>query len=231
MSLHIGAKAGEISERILLPGDPLRAKWVAENFLENPVQYNSIRNMFGYTGTYKGQRVSVQGTGMGIPSISIYVHELFTQYGVQRAIRIGTCGAIADDVKVGELILAISASTDSAVNRRATNGLDLAPHANFHLLSAAYQAAKKFKVHVGGVSSMDQFYDSTDALEKLREFNVLALEMEASALYTLAAKMRREALAILTVSDHVITHEAMDPSAREQTLNEMVEVGLETLIS
>ena len=231
MSLHIAAKPGEVAERILLPGDPLRAKWIAENFLTAPVQYNSVRNMFGYTGTYKGERVSVQGSGMGIPSISIYVHELFTEYNVQRAIRIGTCGAIQDETKVGDLILALSASTDSAVNRRATNGLDFAPHCDFHLLKSAYEVAKKFRVHVGGVSSMDQFYDTTDALAKLREYNVLALEMEASALYTLAARFKRQALAVLTVSDHVITHEAMDATARERTLKEMVEVGLEALIS
>lgn len=231
MSLHIAAKPGEVAERILLPGDPLRAKWVAENFLTDPVQYNSVRNMFGYTGSYKGQRVSVQGSGMGIPSISIYVHELFTEYNVQRAIRIGTCGAIQDETKVGDLILALSASTDSAVNRRATNGLDFAPHCDFHLLKSAYEVAKKYRVHVGGVSSMDQFYDTTDALAKLREYNVLALEMEASALYTLAARFKRQALAVLTVSDHVITHEAMDATARERTLKDMVEVGLEALIS
>ena len=231
MSLHIAAKPGEVAERILLPGDPLRAKWVAENFLTDPVQYNSVRNMFGYTGNYKGERVSVQGSGMGIPSISIYVHELFTEYNVQRAIRIGTCGAIQDETKVGDLILALSASTDSAINRRATNGLDFAPHCDFHLLKSAYEVAKKYRVHVGGVSSMDQFYDTTDALAKLREYNVLALEMEASALYTLAARFKRQALAVLTVSDHVITHEAMDATARERTLKEMVEVGLEALIS
>jgi len=231
MSLHIAAKPGEVAERILLPGDPLRAKWVAENFLTDPVQYNSVRNMFGYTGSYKGERVSVQGSGMGIPSISIYVHELFTEYNVQRAIRIGTCGAIQDETKVGDLILALSASTDSAVNRRATNGLDFAPHCDFLLLKSAYEIAKKFRVHVGGVSSMDQFYDTTDALTKLREYNVLALEMEASALYTLAARFKRQALAVLTVSDHVITHEAMDATSRERTLKEMVEVGLEALIS
>jgi len=235
MSVHIAAKKGEIAERILLPGDPLRAKWVAENFLEGAVQYNSVRNMFGFTGTYKGERVSVQGTGMGIPSISIYVHELFTEYEVQRAIRIGTCGAIQDETKVGDLILAMSASTDSAVNRRATNGLDYAPHADFHLISAAFEAAQRLStsvgLHVGGVASMDQFYDTTDSLEKLRAFNVLALEMEASALYTLAARFKREALAVLTVSDHVITHEAMDATARERTLKEMVQVGLEALIS
>lgn len=235
MSVHIAAKKGEIAERILLPGDPLRAKWVAENFLDGVNQYNSVRNMFGYTGMYKGERVSVQGTGMGIPSISIYVHELFTEYDVKRAIRIGTCGAIQDETKVGDLILAMSASTDSAVNRRATNGLDYAPHADFHLLSAAFEAAKRLStsvgLHVGGVSSMDQFYDTTDSLEKLRAYNVLALEMEASALYTLAARFKREALAVLTVSDHVITHEAMDSNARERTLKEMVEVGLEALVS
>ena len=141
MSLHIGAQKGEISEKILLPGDPLRAKWVAENYLEGAKQYNSIRNMFGYTGIYRGERISVQGTGMGLPSLSIYVTELFNEHGVESAIRIGTCGAIQEKTKVGDLILAMTASTDSNINRRFTNGLDFAPHADFGLLLAAYEAS------------------------------------------------------------------------------------------
>jgi purine-nucleoside phosphorylase len=205
MSLHIGAQKGEISEKILLPGDPLRAKWVAENYLDGAKQYNSIRNMFGYTGTYRGERISVQGTGMGLPSLSIYVTELFNEHGVESAIRIGTCGAIQEKTKVG-------------------------PHADFGLLQAAHEASKKFdRVHVGGVSSMDYFYDETDANEKLIRHGVLALEMEASQLYSIAARKGKKALAVLTVSDHVITHEAMDADARERTLNDMVEVALAAL--
>ena len=230
MSLHIGAQKGEISEKILLPGDPLRAKWVAENYLDGAKQYNSIRNMFGYTGTYRGERISVQGTGMGLPSLSIYVTELFNKHGVESAIRIGTCGAIQEKTKVGDLILAMTASTDSNINRRFTNGLDFAPHADFGLLQAAHEASKKFdRVHVGGVSSMDYFYDETDANEKLIKHGVLALEMEASQLYSIAARKGKKALAVLTVSDHVITHEAMDADARERTLNDMVEVALSAL--
>ena len=184
MSLHIGAQKCEISEKILLPGDPLRAKLVAENYLDGAKQYNSIRNMFGYTGTYRGERISVQGTGMGLPSLSIYVTELFNEHGVESAISIGTCGAIQEKTKVGDLILAMTASTDSNINRRFTNGLDFAPHADFGLLQAAHEASKKFdRVHVGGVSSMDYFYDETDANEKLIKHGVLALEMEASQLY------------------------------------------------
>ncbi|CAN2220919.1 DeoD Purine-nucleoside phosphorylase [Candidatus Nanopelagicaceae bacterium] len=232
MSLHIGAQKGEISEKILLPGDPLRAKWVAENYLDGAKQYNSIRNMFGYTGTYRGERISVQGTGMGLPSLSIYVTELFNEHGVEAAIRIGTCGAIQEKTKVGDLILAMTASTDSNINRRFTNGLDFAPHADFGLLQAAHEASKKFdRVHVGGVSSMDYFYDETDANEKLIKHGVLALEMEASQLYSIAARKGKKALAVLTVSDHVITHEAMDADARERTLNDMVEVALSALTS
>ncbi len=231
MSLHIGADVGDVAERILLPGDPLRAKWIAENYLENVKQYNSIRNMFGYTGTYKGERISVQGTGMGLPSISIYVHELFEDFNVQVAIRIGTCGAIQERTKVGDLIIAMTASTDSGINRRMTNGLDFAPHADYGLLKAAVDAASKFRVHVGGVSSMDVFYDQTDALQHLIEHGVLALEMEASALYSIAARKKRRALGIMTVSDHVVTHEAMSAIDREQSLNQMVEVGLTAIIN
>jgi len=232
MSVHIGANKGDIAERILLPGDPLRAKWVADNYLENVKQYNSVRNMFGFTGTYKGERISVQGTGMGLPSASIYVTELFNEFDVHTAIRIGTAGGLQDKTKVGDLILAMTASTDSNINRRFTNGLDFAPHCDFHLLMAAYEASKKFaRVHVGGVSSMDFFYDETDAAKKLQAHGVLALEMEANQLYSIAARKNRRALAIMTISDHVFTHEAMDSEARERTLNDMVEVALHAAIN
>jgi len=227
---HISAKKGDIADRILLPGDPLRAKWIADNYLENVTQFNAVRNMFGFTGTYKGERVSVMGTGMGLPSISIYATELFNEYDVQVAIRIGTCGGLLEKTKIGDVILAMTASTDSNINRRFTNGLDFAPHADFGLLQAAHEASKKFdRVHVGGVSSMDYFYDETDANEKLIKHGVLALEMEASQLYSIAARKGKKALAVLTVSDHVITHEAMDADARERTLNDMVEVALAAL--
>lgn len=229
MSIHIGAEKGAISEKILLPGDPLRAKWVAENFLSDIKQYNAIRNMFGYTGLYKGEKISVQGTGMGIPSISIYATELFDFYDVQKAIRIGTCGGLQDKTKVGDLILAMSASTDSNFNRRSTNGLDLAPHADWGLLSAAAEAAKNFTTHIGGVASMDIFYDVTDSAQKLKEHGILGVEMEASALYSLAMRKGRKALGIMTVSDHIFTHEAMDAHTREQKLVAMVEVGLAAL--
>lgn len=231
MSTHISAAPGEIAERILLPGDPLRAKWVAEKYLENVHQYTSVRNMFGFTGTYRGERISVQGTGMGLPSLSIYVTELFNEYGVQSAIRIGTCGGLLEKTKLGDVILAMTASTDSNINRRFTNGLDFAPHADFKLLLAAHEAAKHLpNVHVGGVSSMDYFYDETDAAQKLIQHGVLGVEMEASQLYSIAARKQKRALAILTVSDHIITHESMDSLSREQSLNTMVEIALTALI-
>ena len=229
---HISAEKGEIAERILLPGDPLRAKWVAENYFENVKQYNSVRNMFGYTGTYKGERVSVQGTGMGLPSLSIYVNELFDHYDVHTAIRIGTCGGLLEKTKVGDVILAMSASTDSNINRRFTNNLDFAPHADFKLLLAAHEASKHLPtVHVGGIASMDYFYDETDSAQRLIQHGVLGVEMEASQLYSIAARKQRRALAVLTVSDHIITHESMPSADRERSLNTMVEISLAALLN
>jgi purine-nucleoside phosphorylase len=229
MSTHIAAKSGEISEKVLLPGDPLRAKWIAENFLTDVMQYTAIRNMYGFTGTYKGERISVQGTGMGQPSISIYAHELFTEYGVQTAIRIGTCGGILEKTKVGDLIIAMTASTDSNINFRDSNGLHISPAANYELLRKAADIAVSKSVHIGSVATMDLFYDQTDSLSQLIKFGTLALEMETSALYSLAAKHERKALSILTVSDHVITHEAMPAEQREKALVDMVEVALEAI--
>ena len=232
MSIHISAAPGEIAERILLPGDPLRAKWVAENYFEQVHQYTSVRNMFGFTGIYKGERISVQGTGMGLPSLAIYVTELFNDYGVHSAIRIGTCGGLLEKTKVGDVILAITASTDSNINRRITHGLDFAPHADFQLLLAAYEASKHLpNVHIGGVSSMDYFYDETDASQKLIQHGVLGVEMEANQLYSIAARKQKRALTILTVSDHIISHEAMDSISREQSLDTMVEIALAALLN
>lgn len=230
MSVHIGAKQGEIAEIILLPGDPLRAKYIAETFLEDAVCYNQVRNMLGYTGTYKGQRVSVQGTGMGVPSISIYIHELMAEYGVQNLIRVGTCGAIQEDIKVRDVIIAMSSSTDSQVNRLRFNQIDYAPTADFELLHQAYQAAvgRGLSVKVGNVFTSDTFYqESLDLYKKLASYQVLAVEMETTALYTLAAQFKRKALSILTVSDHILTGEATSAEERQTTFNTMIEVALE----
>lgn len=233
MSTHIGAKENEIAETILLPGDPLRAKYIAENFLENPVCYNEVRNMLGFTGTYKGKKVSVQGTGMGIPSISIYITELMQSYNVQNLIRVGTCGAIQKDVKVRDVILAMSASTDSQINRKIFGGaVDYAPTANFELLKNAYDAGIQKGLHlkVGNVFSADLFYDDNAEHEKWANYGILAVEMEAAALYTLAAKFGRKALAILTVSDHILTGEATSAEERQLTFNDMIEVALEAAV-
>lgn len=233
MSIHIGAKPGDIADTILLPGDPLRAKYIADNFLENPVLYNEVRGMLGYTGTYKGRKISVQGTGMGVPSISIYAHELMESYGVQNLIRVGTCGAIQQDVQIRDVILAMSASTDSAINRVRFRYVDYAPTANFELLQKAYEAAKYagVNVRVGNVFSADTFYNEDQESVRLwADYGVLALEMEGAALYTLAAKFKRKALAILTVSDHVLTGEATTAEERQTTLNQMIEIGLETAL-
>lgn len=234
MSTHIGAGQGEIADKILLPGDPLRAKYIAENFLENPICYNEVRGMLGYTGIYKNERISVQGTGMGIPSISIYVNELIQDYGVQKLIRVGTCGAIQKDVKVRDVILAQGATTDSQVNRMVFGGIDFAPLADFNLLKNAYQVGteKKLKLRVGNVFTSDSFYrdNGLELLGQLADYQVLGVEMEATALYTLAAKFNRQALAILTVSDHVLTGEETSAEERQTTFNEMIEVALDTAI-
>jgi len=232
MSIHIAAKAHEIADTVLLPGDPLRAKYIAENFLENPVLYNEVRNMYGYTGTYKGKRISVQGTGMGVPSIAIYITELMQSYNVQKLIRVGTCGAIQKDVKVRDVILAMSASTDSYINRKIFNGIDYAPTANFELLKKAYDAGteKGLDLKVGSVFTADLFYDDYAEHEKWAKYGILAVEMETAALYTLAAKFGSKALSILTVSDHILTGEETTAEERQTTFNDMIEVALEAAV-
>ncbi|WP_082233510.1 purine-nucleoside phosphorylase [Halobacillus massiliensis] len=234
MSVHIGAKPRDIAEKILLPGDPLRAKYIAENFLEDVSCYNEVRGMYGFTGTYKGERISVQGTGMGVPSISIYINELMESYGVQKLIRVGTCGALQKDVKVRDVILASTATTDSQMNRMVFNGIDFAPTAAFNLLKAAYDAGveKGLKLRVGNVFTSDSFYrdNAMDLFNLLASYNVLAVEMETTALYTLAAKYGREALSVLTVSDHILTGEETSSEERQSTFNEMIEVALEAAI-
>ncbi|MBT2571424.1 purine-nucleoside phosphorylase [Planococcus sp. ISL-110] len=232
MSVHINAKKGDIAETILLPGDPLRAKYIAETFLEDVTLYNEVRNMFGYTGTYKGKRISVQGTGMGVPSISIYVTELMQEYDVKKLIRVGTCGSIHKDVKVRDVILAQSASTDSKMNEIIFKGINYAPTADFDLLLKAYNAGieKGLNLRVGNVFTEDVFYNEFAEHEKWAQYGVLALEMESSALYTLAAKFGCQALSILTVSDHLLTGEVTTAEERQTTFNDMIVVALDAAI-
>ncbi|MCM3163826.1 purine-nucleoside phosphorylase [Metabacillus litoralis] len=232
MSVHIGAKENEIAETVLLPGDPLRAKYIAETFLEDVSCYNEVRGMLGFTGTYKGERISVQGTGMGVPSISIYINELMNSYGVQNLIRVGTCGAIQKDVKVRDVILAMSASTDSQMNRLTFGGVDYAPTANFELLTKAYDTGleKGLNLKVGNIFTADMFYNDNAELEKWARYGILAIEMESAALYTLAAKFGRKALSVLTVSDHILTGEETTAEERQTTFNDMIVVALDAAI-
>lgn len=227
---HNGAKKGDIAETILLPGDPLRAKFIAETFLENPICYNTVRNMLGYTGTYKGKKVSVQGTGMGVPSISIYVTELITQYGVKNLIRIGSCGAMQADIKIRDIIMAQGSCTDSNVNRVRFNGLDYAPIADFGLMQKAWSAAKArgIELKAGNILTSDSFYgDNPDSWKLWAAYNVLAVEMETSALYTIAAKYRARALTLLTVSDSIVSHEETSAEERQNTFTAMMEIALD----
>ncbi|ALV21271.1 MULTISPECIES: purine-nucleoside phosphorylase [Carnobacterium] len=233
MSVHIEAKAGQIAETILLPGDPLRAKYIAETFLTEVEQYNRVRNMFGYTGLYKGERISVQGTGMGLPSMMIYAEELITSYNVQNLMRVGTAGGMKMDVKVRDVVLAQGATTDSSINRHTFhNQVDFAPLANFDLLKTAYEVGieKGMNMKVGNVLSADRFYNEELDKKKLADYGVLAVEMEAAGLYTLAAKYNRKALAILTISDHLLTGEETSSDERERTFDDMMIVALETAL-
>ncbi|QBG56448.1 purine-nucleoside phosphorylase [Bacillus amyloliquefaciens] len=231
MSVHINAEKGQIADTVLLPGDPLRAKFIAETYLENVECYNEVRGMYGFTGTFNGKKVSVQGTGMGVPSISIYVNELIQSYDVQNLIRVGSCGAIRNDVKVRDVILAMTSSTDSQMNRVAFGSVDYAPCADFELLHKAYQEAQKnnLPVAVGSVFTADQFYNEDSQIEKLARYGVLGVEMETTALYTLAAKYGKKALSILTVSDHVLTGEETTAEERQNTFHDMIKLALHTV--
>lgn len=230
MSVHIEAKKGDIAETILLPGDPLRAKWIAETFLENPVCFNRVRNMLGYTGTYKGKRISVMGTGMGIPSISIYAHELITQYDVKNLIRVGSAGSYQKHVKIRDIVIAMAASSNSGVNRNRFEGTDYAPTASFDLFQKAIEVAKtkNIPIKAGNVFTSDEFYaDDIKTYKKWSKFGVLCVEMETAGLYTVAAKYQAKALTILTISDSLVTGERTTSEERETTFNEMVEIALE----
>ena len=233
MSVHIAAKNGEIADTVLLPGDPKRAKWIAENFLENAVCYTDIRGMLGFTGTYKGKRISVQGTGMGIPSMSIYITELMKDYGVKTLIRVGSAGSYQEDVKIRDIVVALSTSTDSNINNRRFKGASFAPTVNFDLLFKVLKTAeeKNIKIKAGNILTSDEFYnDDPSYFKKWAEFGVLAVEMETAALYTLASKYKAKALSILTISDSLISPEITSSEEREKTFNEMIELALETAI-
>jgi len=234
MSVHIGANKGDIADVVLLPGDPLRAQFIAENYLSNPVQYNQVRGMYGYTGTYKGMPVSVQGSGMGIPSISIYAHELINNYGVQRLMRIGSCGSMQEHVKIRDLVFGMASSHDSAINDRRFPDMTYAPIADYGLLEKAVNTAREkgYRHHVGNILSTDLFYnDDLELWKQWAAFGVLAVEMEAAALYTLASKFGVQALTMLTVSDHLVTGEQTSSEEREKTFTQMMEVALETAVS
>ena len=233
MSVHIAAKNGEIADTVLLPGDPKRAKWIAENFLENAVCYTDIRGMLGFTGTYKGKRISVQGTGMGIPSMSIYITELMKDYGVKTLIRVGSAGSYQEDVKIRDIVVALSTSTDSNINDRRFKGASFAPTVNFDLLSKVLKTAeeKNIKIKAGNILTSDEFYnDDPSYFKNWAEFGVLAVEMETAALYTLASKYKAKALSILTISDSLVSPEITSSEEREKTFNEMIELALETAI-
>lgn len=229
-SLHLEAKPGDIADFVLMPGDPLRAKYVAENFLENAVCYNRVRNMFGYTGYYKGRRVSIQGSGMGMGSIGIYAHELLTTYQVKKVIRVGTCGALQKDTPLGQVIIAMSASGDSDANMFQFKGMHYAATADFDLLYHAVEAAKRLNISTlqGPIFSTNTFYDNApNRWDVWQRHGILGVEMESQMLFTLAKRFGAKALSILTVSDNIITGEASSQKEREQSFNAMMQIALE----
>jgi purine-nucleoside phosphorylase len=230
VSTHIAAAPGEIAPVVLMPGDPLRARWIAETFLDDATCYSEVRGMLGYTGTWRGRPVSVQGSGMGQPSLAIYVNELLREYGVQSVVRVGSCGALTEKVALRDVVIATGACTDSSMNRIAFGGLDYAPVADFGLLRGAVEAAEArpgCTFHTGLILSGDSFYPARpEVTAPLVDHGVLAVEMEASALYTLAARYGARALAICTVSDHIVTGEETSAQEREQGFGAMVEIAL-----
>ncbi len=230
MTVHISAKPGEIAETVLMPGDPYRARWAAKTYLENPVLVTEVRGMLGYTGTWQGHRVTIQGSGMGMPSLSIYANELLRDYGAKTLIRIGSAGALQHHVKVRDVVLAMTASTLGSPSRSIFRELNFAPCADFALLAAAHQAALHIgvPVHVGGIYSSDTFYDERpDLSEQLQRHGTLCVEMEAAELYHLAARHNARALAILTISDHILTDDSLPADQRERSFGAMVELALQ----
>jgi len=234
MTVHIGAKPGDIAETVLLPGDPYRAKWAAETFLDNPRLVNEVRGMLGFTGTWRGNPVTIHGSGMGMPSLSIYVNELIRDYGAKNLIRIGSTGAMQESVGLRDVVIAMTASTVGTPSRSIFKELNYAPVADFGLLHAAVHAAEKkdVKTHVGGIYSSDTFYDERPDLgEEMMRHGVLAVEMETAELYILAARYGVKALSVLTVSDHLITKEELPSDQRERSFGDMVEIALEAAFS
>lgn len=232
MSIHIGAEKGDIAESVLMPGDPLRAKYIADNYLEDTIQYNTVRGMYGFTGTYKGKKVSVQGSGMGIPSISIYATELVEIYGVKKLIRVGSAGSLKEDVNLRDIVIAMSASTDASFNKLRFSGMDYAATADYDLLEKAVSLAKKQKCtyHVGQILSSDIFYaDNPDSWKLWADYGVIAVEMEAAALYTIAAKFGVQALTLLTISDSMVDGSSSSSADREKTFTDMMEIALNTV--
>lgn len=230
MSIHINAKNGEVAETILLPGDPLRAKWIAETYFENPVCFNEVRGMLGFTGIHKGKKISAMGTGMGVPSISIYAHELITEFGVKNLIRVGSAGSYQANVKLRDIVLAMAASSTSGVNELRFGGADFAPTANFELFQKAVDIAKSKNISIkaGNVMTSDEFYaDEFESYKKWSQFGVLCVEMETAGLYTVAAKHKVNALSILTISDSLVTGEKTSSKERETTFDEMIKIALE----
>ncbi|ASK67230.1 purine-nucleoside phosphorylase [Brachybacterium avium] len=233
MSTHLGASPDQIAPYVLMPGDPYRARWIAETFLEDPVQYNDVRGMLGFTGTYAGVRVSAQGSGMGQPSMAIYAQELFEDYDVQAIVRVGTCGGLSETVSVRDVILGVAASTDSAMNVPRFGQVSYAPAADFTLARHAVEVAEErlLPVTAGGLFSSDQFYSpDTEITATLAKYGVLGVEMETAALYTLAAQFSRRALALCTVSDHLLTGERTSSQERQETFEDMIVVALEALV-
>ncbi|BBN83735.1 purine nucleoside phosphorylase DeoD-type [Pseudoalteromonas sp. A25] len=229
---HISANSGDFAETVLMPGDPLRAQYIAEHFLEDARQVTGVRNMYGFTGTYNGKPVSIMGSGMGIPSMSIYARELIVSYGVKNLIRIGTCGGISKDIKIRDVIFAQGASTDSNVNRARVRGYDFAAIADFGLLENGVNAARKLGIaaKVGNVFTTDTFYQADGTFyEQLDKLGVMAVDMETAGMYGVAAEYGAKAMALFTVSDHVITGEATPAEERQSTFNEMVKIALESI--
>jgi purine-nucleoside phosphorylase len=231
VSVHIAAVPGDVADTVLLPGDPLRAEWIAQTYLDDATCYSRTRNMLGFTGSYRGRSISVQGTGMGQPSLAIYVHELLTVFGVRTLIRVGSCGSLVAKVSIRDVVIAMSACTDSSMNQLRFEGIDFAPTADFGLLRTCVEAAERAGVafHVGPIAAWDSFYsDRPELLKRLGEYGVLGVEMESAALYTLAAKHGARALTVCTVSDSLVTGESTTADERERTFSAMVEIALAT---
>jgi purine-nucleoside phosphorylase len=230
---HINAAPGDFADTVLMPGDPLRAKYIADTYLENVRQVNDVRNMFGYTGTYKGREISVMGHGMGIPSVSIYAKELITDYGVKSLIRVGSCGAVRDDVNVRDVVIGMGASTDSKVNRMRFNDHDFAAIADFELTQHAVAAAKakNVSVKVGNIFSADLFYNpQTEMAEMLKRYGIVGVEMEAAGLYGVASEFGARAMTICTVSDHILKGDSLSSADRQTTFDDMMLIALDTVL-